>query len=153
MLFSTFLCHRLLNFHCRFLADGLYAARTRLYLLRAIIRLGSEHVVFLVAWERSHLMWDGCPVSYSTCTFIHIWIRTFLSFVSPFAQHFWSSFFFRDLFAFLQHAGTQPFAFVGVCSCPNCTAYGRRLSARLRYHNSVFQPVWDYNGSWVICIS
>ena len=76
------------------LVDGLYPARIRLYLLRAIIRLGLAHVVFRVTWERSHLMWDGCPVSYSTCTFIHIWIRTLLSFVSPFAQHFWSSSFF-----------------------------------------------------------
>ena len=39
--------------------------------MRAIIRIGLAHVVFLVSWEQSHLMWDGCPIFHSTLTFIH----------------------------------------------------------------------------------
>ena len=67
LLFATFYLFSLVVS----LVDGLYPARIRLYLLRAIIRLGLAHVVFRVTWERSHLMWDGCPVSHSTFTFIY----------------------------------------------------------------------------------
>ena len=106
--------------------------------MRAIIRLGLAHVVFLVTWEQSHLMWDGCPVSHSTFTFIctdeDVLVLCFtLSLRSIFGLPF-----FRDSLAFLLSAGSQPFAFFGVCSCRNCTAYGRRLTSRLRYCNSLY---------------
>ena len=115
------------------LVDGLYPARIRLYLLRAIIRLGLAHVVFRVTWERSHLMWDGCPVSHSTFTFICM-DEDFLVRCFTFVRSNFGLPFFPRPVRLPAARRSQPFAFFCVYSCRNCTAYGRRLSVRLRYH-------------------